>query len=161
MPNASITADAIVAFPGETEQQYRDTLNLITEIGQPGALVNNAAVCFNDPTLYGRVPHTPVEQQASITVRTNYYGTLGLTQACLPLLVRQLMKRQPDLSQGGCWPECLRYHRRMTLSWRSPPNFYKQHAARRSARGSPCTRSRRCASRCSRARGCLHRENSD
>jgi len=26
MPNASITADAIVAFPGETEQQYRDTL---------------------------------------------------------------------------------------------------------------------------------------
>ena len=33
MPNASITADAIVAFPGETEQQYRDTLKLISEIG--------------------------------------------------------------------------------------------------------------------------------
>ena len=33
MPNASITADAIVAFPGETDQQYRDTLKLITEIG--------------------------------------------------------------------------------------------------------------------------------
>ena len=33
MPNASITADAIVAFPGETEQQYRDTLKLINEIG--------------------------------------------------------------------------------------------------------------------------------
>ncbi len=33
MPDASITADAIVAFPGETDQQYRDTLELITEIG--------------------------------------------------------------------------------------------------------------------------------
>ena len=33
MPNASITADAIVAFPGETDQQYRETLELITEIG--------------------------------------------------------------------------------------------------------------------------------
>ena len=33
MPNASITADAIVAFPGETEKQYRDTLKLINEIG--------------------------------------------------------------------------------------------------------------------------------
>ena len=33
MPNASITADAIVAFPGETEQQYRDTLKLISDIG--------------------------------------------------------------------------------------------------------------------------------
>ena len=33
MPNASITADAIVAFPGESEQQYRDTLKLISDIG--------------------------------------------------------------------------------------------------------------------------------
>ena len=33
MPNASITADAIVAFPGETEKQFRDTLELITDIG--------------------------------------------------------------------------------------------------------------------------------
>ena len=33
MPDASITADAIVAFPGETEQQYRDTLKLISDIG--------------------------------------------------------------------------------------------------------------------------------
>ena len=33
MPNASITADAIVAFPGETEKQFRDTLKLINDIG--------------------------------------------------------------------------------------------------------------------------------
>ena len=33
MPNASITADAIVAFPGETENQYHDTLKLISDIG--------------------------------------------------------------------------------------------------------------------------------
>ena len=33
MPHASITADAIVAFPGESEQQYRDTLKLISDIG--------------------------------------------------------------------------------------------------------------------------------
>ena len=33
MPNASITADAIVAFPGESEEQYQDTLKLISDIG--------------------------------------------------------------------------------------------------------------------------------
>ena len=33
MPNASITADAIVAFPGETEGQYRETLKLISDVG--------------------------------------------------------------------------------------------------------------------------------
>ena len=33
MPNASITADAIVAFPGESDKQYKDTLKLISDIG--------------------------------------------------------------------------------------------------------------------------------
>ena len=54
--------------------------------GRLDALVNNAAVCFNDPTLYGRCAYTPFEQQARLTIQTNYFGTLGLTQACLPLL---------------------------------------------------------------------------
>ena len=33
MPNASITADAIVGFPGETEQQFENTLKLVEDIG--------------------------------------------------------------------------------------------------------------------------------
>ena len=49
MPHASITADAIVAFPGETEKQYRDTLSLINDIGFD--LVNTAA--------YSPRPNTP------------------------------------------------------------------------------------------------------
>ncbi len=49
MPNASITADAIVAFPGETEAQFKDTLSLINDIGFD--LVNTAA--------YSPRPNTP------------------------------------------------------------------------------------------------------
>ena len=49
MPNASITADAIVAFPGETEDQFQDTLSLINEVGFD--LVNTAA--------YSPRPNTP------------------------------------------------------------------------------------------------------
>ncbi len=33
MPNASITADVIVAFPGETNEQFQRTLSLVEEIG--------------------------------------------------------------------------------------------------------------------------------
>ncbi|MEB3226669.1 MAG: tRNA (N6-isopentenyl adenosine(37)-C2)-methylthiotransferase MiaB [Synechococcus sp.] len=33
MPDASISADAIVAFPGETEEQFENTLKLVAEIG--------------------------------------------------------------------------------------------------------------------------------
>mmetsp|Transcript_80146 Transcript_80146/g.248739 ORF Transcript_80146/g.248739 Transcript_80146/m.248739 type:complete len:339 (+) Transcript_80146:1227-2243(+) len=57
------------------------------EFGQLDVLVNNAAVCFNDPTLYGKVPYTPFEQQAGITMQTNFFGTLAVTQELLPLLL--------------------------------------------------------------------------
>lgn len=33
MPDASISADAIVGFPGETEEQFANTLNLVEDIG--------------------------------------------------------------------------------------------------------------------------------
>lgn len=41
MPDAAITADAIVAFPGETEVQFENTLKLVSDIGFD--LVNTAA----------------------------------------------------------------------------------------------------------------------
>jgi tRNA-2-methylthio-N6-dimethylallyladenosine synthase len=49
MPDASISADVIVAFPGETNAQYRRTLDLIEEIGFDQ--VNTAA--------YSPRPNTP------------------------------------------------------------------------------------------------------
>ena len=55
MPNASITADAIVAFPGETLSQFEDTLNLISDIGFD--LVNTAA--------YSPRPNTPAATWAN------------------------------------------------------------------------------------------------
>ena len=50
------------------------------EYGKLDILVNNAAVCFNDPTLYGKVSHTPFEKQAGITMKTNFFGALSLIQ---------------------------------------------------------------------------------
>ncbi|MCS5706878.1 MAG: tRNA (N6-isopentenyl adenosine(37)-C2)-methylthiotransferase MiaB [Cyanobacteriota bacterium] len=49
MPDASLSADVIVAFPGETDTQYRRTLELIEEIGFDQ--VNTAA--------YSPRPNTP------------------------------------------------------------------------------------------------------
>jgi tRNA-2-methylthio-N6-dimethylallyladenosine synthase len=49
MPDASISADVIVAFPGETDAQYRRTLALIEELGFDA--VNTAA--------YSPRPNTP------------------------------------------------------------------------------------------------------
>jgi tRNA-2-methylthio-N6-dimethylallyladenosine synthase len=41
MPDASISADAIVGFPGETEEQFENTLKLVEDIGFD--LLNTAA----------------------------------------------------------------------------------------------------------------------
>jgi tRNA-2-methylthio-N6-dimethylallyladenosine synthase len=49
MPDASISADAIVGFPGETEEQFENTLKLVADIGFD--IVNTAA--------YSPRPNTP------------------------------------------------------------------------------------------------------
>ncbi len=64
MPDASITADAIAGFPGETEEQFENTLKLIEEIGFD--LVNTAA--------YSPRPATPAalwENQLSEEVKSD------------------------------------------------------------------------------------------
>jgi tRNA-2-methylthio-N6-dimethylallyladenosine synthase len=52
MPDAALSADVIVGFPGETEAQFQDTLDLITEVGFD--MVNTAA--------YSPRPGTPAAQ---------------------------------------------------------------------------------------------------
>ena len=49
MPDASISGDAIVGFPGETEEQFQQTIQLVCDVGFDR--VNTAA--------YSPRPHTP------------------------------------------------------------------------------------------------------
>ena len=73
----------LVRDPNTIEQAVlyiRDTY------GRCDVLINNAAVCYNHPTLYRAVSHTPFAEQARITIATNFFGTLALTQKLLPLL---------------------------------------------------------------------------
>lgn len=64
MPDASISADAIVGFPGETEEQFENTLKLVDDIGFD--LLNTAA--------YSPRPGTPAalwENQLSEEVKSD------------------------------------------------------------------------------------------
>ena len=69
--------------------------------GRLDILINNAAICFNDPTLYGKVEYTPFEKQASITIDTNYFGTTKLTNKLLPLLLKSSSEDNDDEHQPG------------------------------------------------------------
>lgn len=59
------------------ENEYNGVLDI---------LINNAAICFNSPTLYDKVDYKTFEDQANITIDTNYFGTLNVIQSFLPLL---------------------------------------------------------------------------
>jgi tRNA-2-methylthio-N6-dimethylallyladenosine synthase len=64
MPDASISADAIVGFPGETEQQFENTLKLVDDISFD--LLNTAA--------YSPRPGTPAavwDEQLSEEVKSD------------------------------------------------------------------------------------------
>lgn len=82
---------SIVAAAKHVEQVY----------GRLDVLINNAAICFNDPTLYGKVDHTPFRDQAGITIRTNYFGTLKVTQECLPLLKQAASPRIINIASAA------------------------------------------------------------
>jgi carbonyl reductase 1 len=69
--------------------------------GSLDVLINNAAICFNDPTLYGRVSYTPFQQQANITIRTNYFGTLHVVQSFMPLLKKSSSPRIINIASAA------------------------------------------------------------
>jgi tRNA-2-methylthio-N6-dimethylallyladenosine synthase len=86
MPDAAISADVIVAFPGETDAQYRRTLALIEEIGFDQ--VNTAA--------YSPRPNTPAAErpdQLPEPVKVERLQELNV-------LVEQVAKRRSDRYPG-------------------------------------------------------------
>lgn len=86
----------------EDLESIRNAIDTIRDTyGKCDVLVNNAAVCFNDPTLYGRVPHTSFSKQAEITIRTNFHGTLALTQGLLPLLSKSESPRIINIASSA------------------------------------------------------------
>jgi tRNA-2-methylthio-N6-dimethylallyladenosine synthase len=86
MPDAAISADVIVAFPGETDAQYRRTLDLIEELGFDQ--VNTAA--------YSPRPGTPAADwpdQLSETVKVERLQELNA-------LVERMAKGRSARYQG-------------------------------------------------------------
>mmetsp|Transcript_25076 Transcript_25076/g.52754 ORF Transcript_25076/g.52754 Transcript_25076/m.52754 type:complete len:369 (+) Transcript_25076:68-1174(+) len=73
-------------------------------------LINNAAICFNDPTLYGRVEYTPFQKQAGITIDTNFFGTLKVSEAFLPLLKKSASPRIVNIASAAGRLTILRSH---------------------------------------------------
>jgi tRNA-2-methylthio-N6-dimethylallyladenosine synthase len=98
MPDAAISADVIVAFPGETDAQFRRTLELVAEIGFDQ--VNTAA--------YSPRPGTPAASwadQLSEAVKVERLQELNaLVERCARERSRRYLGRTEEVLAEACNP---------------------------------------------------------
>ena len=83
MPEAAISADAIVGFPGETEAQFRNTMALVEEIGFDQ--LNTAA--------YSPRPHTPAATRTDQVPEAVKVERLGRLNSCVERCARRRNQR--------------------------------------------------------------------
>ena len=83
MPEAAISADAIVGFPGETEAQFRNTMALVEEIGFDQ--LNTAA--------YSPRPHTPAATRADQVPEAVKVERLRRLNTCVERCARRRNQR--------------------------------------------------------------------
>src|SRR6202142_1121 len=93
--DAAITTDIIVGFPGETEQDFTDTLDLVRTAGFAGAFTFRYSIRPGTPaaTMDAQVPAAVVQERyerlAALVRETTYAGNQKLTGATVEVLVAE------------------------------------------------------------------------
>jgi tRNA-2-methylthio-N6-dimethylallyladenosine synthase len=106
IPGASITTDIIVGFPGETQEDFEDTLDLVKRVGFDSAFTFMFSPRSGTPaaTMEGQVPLETrksrlsrlIEMQKAITLERN----LALVGKKVEVLVEGPSKKEPERLQG-------------------------------------------------------------
>ncbi len=106
LPGVSITTDIIVAFPGETEEQFEDTLSLVKEIEFEGAFTFIYSPRVGTPAAKYPNDLTEVEKKQRLLklnkVINSYYlkGNRRFEQEIVEVLVEGPSKSNPDMLCG-------------------------------------------------------------
>jgi len=95
IPDAAITTDIIVGFPGETDQDFTDTLDLVRQAHFAGAFTFRYSIRPGTPaaTMEGQVPADVVQERyerlAALVEQTSYAENQKLTGATVEVLVAE------------------------------------------------------------------------
>jgi tRNA-2-methylthio-N6-dimethylallyladenosine synthase len=95
IPDAAITTDIIVGFPGETEQDFADTLDLVRQARFAGAFTFRYSIRAGTPaaTMDGQVPAEVVQERyerlAALVEETTYAENQKLAGATVEVLVAE------------------------------------------------------------------------
>ena len=106
IPNVAITTDIIVGFPGETDQEFDDTLSLVEEIGFDGAFTfqYSPRPMTEAAELEGRVPKALVQERFDRLIAVQERWSLKRNEAVLgrreAVLVEGSSKKDPARVTG-------------------------------------------------------------
>jgi tRNA-2-methylthio-N6-dimethylallyladenosine synthase len=95
IPDAAITTDIIVGFPGETEQDFADTLDLVRQARFAGAFTFRYSIRAGTPaaTMDDQVPAEVVQERyerlAALVEETTYAENQKLAGRCVEILVAE------------------------------------------------------------------------
>jgi len=95
IPDAAITTDIIVGFPGETEQDFTDTLDLVRQARFAGAFTFRYSIRPGTPaaTMDAQVPADLVQERyerlTALVEETTYAENQKLAGSCVEVLVAE------------------------------------------------------------------------
>jgi tRNA-2-methylthio-N6-dimethylallyladenosine synthase len=95
IPDAAITTDIIVGFPGETEEDFADTLDLVRQAGFAGAFTFRYSIRPGTPaaTMDDQVPAEVVQERyerlTALVEETTYAENQKLASRCVEVLVAE------------------------------------------------------------------------
>src|ERR1700678_2982529 len=105
IPDAAITTDVIVGFPGETEQDFEQTLDLVRQARFAGAFTFLYSIRPGTPaaTLPGQIPAPVVQERyerlTALVEETTYAENQKLTGATVEVLVAEGEGRKDTATQ--------------------------------------------------------------
>ncbi len=106
IPDISITTDIIVAFPGETEEQFQDTIKLVHEVQYDGAFTFIYSQREGTPAAKLPLEFTEEEKHARLNALNevineySYKGHLRFEGKTVEVLLEGPSKNNPDIWTG-------------------------------------------------------------
>ena len=106
VPGISITTDIIVAFPGETEEQFKDTLTLVEEVEFEGAYTfiysprEGTPAATYENLLTEEEKHERLDKLLEVVNAYSYKGNLKYEGKIVEVLVEGYSKNKEDMLTG-------------------------------------------------------------
>lgn len=107
IPNISLTTDIIVGFPGETEEDFQETISLVKECGFEGAYTfifspreGTPAAKLNDPLITDVIAHDRLYRLNEIVNEGYLRGNMRFKDTIQEVLIEGVSKNNKDVLMG-------------------------------------------------------------